>query len=471
MLSLVLFGFVAHSQKTWSLEECINYALEHNIQVKQSLLNVDYSEAQLFQSKMDLIPSLNLGATHGYNWGQTVDLYTNEFATDRVQSNNFYASSNVTLFAGFQKINTIKKHQIDLLRSRYDADQFMDDISLNIAIAYLQVIYYREMVGIYETQQSVTLQQVERTSKLVEAGTLARGDLLTIQAQAANEELQVTNMHNSLDISILTLVQLLDLPDTKDFTVGSPNLQLKEELPTATTPENIFQMALEKRADVKSSKLQVESSMKELQIAKGSMSPSISVGGSWGTGYSGAAREITGFSDPYLPDIPTGATANGVPVYNYTSDITYGTKAFADQFRDNNNQTLTASLNIPIFNGYRSRSAIANALIGVENARLNLESTKLNLRKVIQQAYADAIASLKTYNSAELKLSANEEAFLYAQEKFNVGLINSLDYNTAKKDRDNAQSEMLQAKYDFIFKSVILEFYMGNPLSLQQWQK
>lgn len=470
MLAILLIGTGTFAQKTWTLEECINYALEHNIQVKQSLLNVEYSEAQLFQSKMDLVPSLNLGASHGYNWGQTVDLYTNEFATDMVQSNNFYASSGVTLFGGFQKINTIKKYQIELLRSRYNADQFMDDVSLNIAIAYLQVIYYREMVGIYEAQQDVTRQQVDRTAKLVEAGTLARGDLLTIEAQAANEELQITNMRNSLDLSILTLAQLLDLPDTKDFAIGSPNLQLKEELPTALTPENIYQLALEKRADVKSSELGVESSMKDLHIAKGSMSPSISLSGSWGTGYSGAAREVTGFSDPYLSDSPVGATANGVSVFNYTSDVTYDTKPFGDQFRDNNNQTLTASLRIPIFNSYSSRTAIANAKINVQNAQLNLETTKLNLRKTIQQAYSDAIASLKTYNSAEVKLTANEESFLYAQEKFNVGLINSLEYNTAKKDRDNAQSERLQAKYDFIFKSVILEFYMGNPLTLQQWQ-
>ena len=470
MMSLVLFGAGAHAQKTWSLEECINYALEHNIQVKQSLLNVELSEATLFQSKMDLIPSLNLGATHGYNWGQTIDLYTNEFATDRTQSNNFYASSNVTVFSGFQKINTIRKNQINLLRSKYDADQFMDDVSLNIAIAYLQVIYYREMVGIYEAQQDVTRQQVERTSKLVDAGTLARGDLLTIQAQAANEELQVTNMQNSLEISVLTLAQLLDLPDTKDFSIGSPNLMLKEELPTALSAINIYELALEKRADVKSSELAVESSIKDLDIAKGYMSPSISLGGSWGTGYSGAARQATDFSDPYLSDVAFGATANGVPVYSYTSDVTYGTKPFGEQFSDNNNQTLTAQLNIPIFNGFRTRTAIANAKIGVENAKLNLETTKLNLRKTIQQAYADAIAALKTYHSAEMKLTANEEAFLYAQEKFNVGLINSLEYNTAKKDRDNAQSEMLQAKYDFIFKAVILEFYMGNPLTLQQWQ-
>ncbi len=470
IVSLLCLVFSLAAQKQWSLEECINYALENNIQVKQSMLNIDRSEIALQQSKLNMIPSLNLGATHGYNWGQTIDLYTNEFATDRVQSNNFYAQSNVTLFSGFQKINTIKRNQIELLRNKYNTDQFMDDVSLNIAIAYLQVIYYREMVGVYQAQVEVTKQQVERTSKLVEAGTLARGDLLTIQAQAASEELQVTTMQNSLDLAVLTLAQLLDLPDTKDFSVASPDLQLKEQLPTSMNVENIYATALEHRADVKSSELAVESTMKDLDIAKGAHSPTISLSGSWGTGYSGAARDVASISDPYLANDPIGATANGVAVYNYTADVSYQTKGFTDQMVDNNNKTLTAYLQIPIFNGYQTRSSIARAKINVEDARLGLETTKLNLRKTIQQAWADALASMKTYHSAEMKLTASEEAFLYAQEKFNVGLINSLEYNTAKKDRDNAQSEMLQSKFDFIFKSVILEFYMGKPLSLQQWQ-
>lgn len=462
--------FSLNAQKTWTLEQCIDYALEHNIQVKQSLLNVDMYEANLLQSKLDLVPTFNAGATHGYNWGQTIDLYTNEFATDRVQSNNFYASTGVTLFSGFQKINTIKKYQIDLLKSRYDADQFMDDVSLNIAIAYLQVLYYREMVAVANVRLDVTMQQVSRTEKLVEAGTLARGDLLTIEAQAANEELQLTNTVNSLDLSVLTLAQLLDLPEVNDFVVAEPKLLLKEEMPTAQSVESIYATALETRADVKSSELAVESSMKSLAIAKGMQTPSLSLSGNWGTGYSGAARQVSSVSDPYLSDMPFGATANGVPIYNYTADATYATKPFSDQLKDNNNQTLTAYLNIPIFNGWRTRSAICNAKINVENSQLTLQTTKLNLRKTIQQAYADATASLKTYYSAEKTQTASDEAFQYAQEKFNLGLINSFEYNTAKKDRDMSQSEMVQAKFDFIFKSVILEFYMGNPITLKQWQ-
>ncbi|PID95023.1 MAG: hypothetical protein CSA95_01725 [Bacteroidetes bacterium] len=470
-LSLFLSLSEISAQKEWSLEECIDYALEHNIQVKQRLLTMESREVALFQSKMDLIPSLDLGGSHGYNWGQTVDLYTNNFATDRVQSNNFYASSNVILFAGFQKINTIKRNQIELLRSRYDTDQFMDDISLNIATAYLEVLYYREMLAIYEAQEAVTAQQVAQTAKLVEAGVLARGDLLSMEAQAANEALQLTNTRNALDLALLTLAQLLDFPDANDFTIRFPSLRLKEELPVTFTPEQIYLAALQTRADIKREELAMESSLKTLGIAKGSMTPSLSLSGSWGTGYSGAAQEVIGISAPHLGSVPVGATANGVPVFDYTAEVTYGRKPWGDQLKNNSNQTLTASINIPIFNGYRARTAIANARIGVENARLDLEVTKQRLRKTIQQAYSDALASLKSYQSGERKLVANQEAFLYAQEKLNAGLINALEYNTTKKDRDQAHSEVLQAKYDFIFKSVILEFYMGNPLSLKPWQE
>ncbi|MCK9168353.1 MAG: TolC family protein [Bacteroidales bacterium] len=467
---LFLMVSLVNGQKNWTLEECITYALDHNIQVKQSMLTIENQETGLLQSKLNLFPSLNLGASHGYNWGQAIDLYTNEFATDRVQSNNFYASSSFTVFNGFQKINTIKKNQINLLRSQYETDQFMDDVSLNIAIAYLQVLYYREMVTIYEKQQEVMQQQVARTEKLVVAGTLARGDLLTIQAQAANEEFQMTNTRNTLEMSILNLAQLLDLPDTENFSIASPALVIKDELPTSMSVDNIYYTALEHRADVKSTELAIESASKDLNIAKGMQSPAVSLSANWGTGYSGAAKEVTDISTPYLASTPFGITANGVNVFNYTADATYRTIPFNQQFRENNNQTLTAYLSIPIFNGYQTRTAIANAKIGLENARLTHQTTLMNLRKTIQQAYADALASLKTYHAAELKLTANDESFLYAQEKFNVGMINSLEYNTAKKDHDIAQSEMLQSKYDFIFKSVILEFYMGKPLSLQPWQ-
>jgi outer membrane protein len=214
------------AQEVWTLEKCVEYALTNNIQVKQQLLQVKSEQALLQQDKLSLLPSLNGGASHGYNFGQTIDRYTNEFATDRVQTDNFYLGSTVTLFQGFQKINQVKQRQVDLIAAQYDKDKFMDDISLSIATGYLQILYYNEMVKTTENQLKSTELQSARLKKLVDAGALAQGDFYTLEAQRALENSQVVSARNNLDLAHLTLVQMLDLPTTEGFSIESPDLEL-----------------------------------------------------------------------------------------------------------------------------------------------------------------------------------------------------------------------------------------------------
>ncbi|MEZ5147499.1 MAG: TolC family protein [Bacteroidales bacterium] len=201
----------AQDAKVWTLEECINYALDHNINIKKQYLNQQYQEEVLLQSKLGVLPSVNGFASHGYNWGQRVDPFTNEFATDRVRSNNIYVSGDLNLFSGFQQVNIIKRNKLDLLKAQYDADYYQDDIAISVATEYLQMLYYMEYVGIARNQLEITKQQVDRTSKLVEAGTLAKGDLLIIEAQLASEELSLVQAENNLALSRLNLTQLLEL--------------------------------------------------------------------------------------------------------------------------------------------------------------------------------------------------------------------------------------------------------------------
>jgi len=475
LCSLVLITSLK-AQEVWTIEKCVEYALTNNIQVKQQLLLVKNQQAMLQQDKLSMLPSLNAGATHGYNFGQTVDRYTNTFATDRVQTDNFYLGSSVTLFEGFQKLNQVKQRQIDLEATQYDKDKFMDDITLLIATGYLQILYYKELVKTAENQLSATELQAERLKKLVDAGALAQGDYYTIEAQRALENSQVVSARNNLGISYLTLVQMLDLPSTEGFEIESPDLELGLQLELNLTAEQIYSFALETQPSIKSAEAKVKSSELGLSLAQGGQSPSLVLQGSIGSGYSGAAKELTSYT-PYIPDIYTTPPAgyipagNGLPeqkVWTFAGTSVYDTKSFNNQFNDNFNKSVSLNLNIPIFNGWSTRTNISRAKINVENTRYNLELSKLDLRKTIQQAYADAKAALNNYEASVTGVNAARESFRYAEQKFNVGALNSVDYNNSKKDLEKAESDQIQAKYEFIFKSTVLDFYMGKPITLKR---
>ncbi|MDT8393097.1 MAG: TolC family protein [Bacteroidales bacterium] len=455
------------AQKMWSLQDCINYAIEHNLDIKKQVLVVETNKANLLQTKLNTLPSVNAGASMVNNWGRTIDRFTNEFATERVRSDNLYIQGSMTLFSGLQKVNMIRKNQLALDYSRFYLDNLMDDISLTVAGYYLDILFNKELLIIAREQLDVTKQQVNRMEKLVKAGTLARGDLLNIQAQAAREELQVVEAENRLEISYLSIMQLIDYPVAEDFDVLVPRLRSVEETSIDLTSDQVYSYAVLNRPEVKLAKLGVDIAQKDIALAKGQQSPTLSLSGSWGSGYSG--RNVIG--DQVVINNPQiGFTENGEPVYSI-SDYTFldniTTKPWFDQLEDNNNRTVGFYLNIPIFNGWQTRNVITRAKIAMESAEYDLQLTRNNLRKVIEQSYADALAALKRFGSATKQVEAQSEAFKYAQQKFDVGLLNSVEYNEIKKEMTLAQSELLQAKYDYIFKTTILSFYMGNSLSIE----
>jgi outer membrane protein len=461
---LVFSGFSLSAQKAWTLEDCIDHAFKNNIQIKQFMLGVESAEIGLTQSRMNMLPNLNGYVSHGWNWGQTIDRFTNQFATARVQSNNFYGQSSFTVFNGFQKMNTVRQNELDLMATKLDADNFMDDIALNIATAYLQILFAQELLEIAENQLDITNQQALRMEKLVTAGTLARGDLLVIEAQVAADELQVVTAKNNLDMSYLILAHMLDLPSADGFKIVRPEIELYETQSMTMSPEQIYNSAVVKRPAIKSTELRIESATKGLAIARGGQSPRFDMSASWGTGFSGAQKIG---KDEYIDPIQIGFDSNGEPVYsNIVQYGSFETKPFGDQFKDNNNRTLNFSLNIPIFNGWFTRSSISRARIGIENAQYEYEYARLQLNKTIHQAYADATASLKKYAASGKRVEASEESFKYAEQRFNIGMLTALDYNNSLNDLQRAQSEMLQAKYDYVFKTKVLDFYMGIPITL-----
>ncbi len=464
---IIVAGANAQENKVWTLEECINYALDHNINVKKQYLNVQLQDEVLLQSKLGMLPNFNGFASHGYNWGQRIDPFTNEFATDRVRSNNLFLQGDLNLWSGFRQLNTVRKNKLSFQQAQYNADFFKDDISISVATEYLQTLFYLEFVEIAQNQLDITNQQVERTNKLVEAGTLAKGDLLTIEAQQASEELSLVDAQNNLALAYLNLSQLMELSTPEGMEVEKPELGLLDE-PQLYRPETLYTTAVESRPEIKSAEMGVEVSEMDLKIARGNYYPRLSLNGSIGSGYSGANRLG---EDPfeYLPQI--GVTEAGQAVFP-TAPLTgygaYNPKPFSDQLKDNLNETMNLNLSIPIFNGWVTRSNVAQAKIGIENANLDLELQKNNLYKILQQAYNDALSAYNRHKAAAKKVQATSEAFKYAEQKFNVGLINSVEYNDAKKEYNNALSEQIQAKYDYVFRITVIDFYLGKPLTFQR---
>lgn len=432
---LLLFS----QQKQWTFEECIAHALANNIQIKQQEIMTRYQESTLEQSKLNLLPSINGSANHYYSFGRAYDETSNRYTEgETVQSNSFTVGSNLSLFNGLVNYNTIQKNKYELLATEQDLEGFRDNISLNVALAYLQILLNNELVATTAAQVELTKQQIDRTAKLVDAGSLARGNLLDIEAQAAREELQLITLQNQLAISLLTLAQLLELPSADNFEIEIPAIEV-DPVAFESNPDSIYTVAEKIRPEILGAEYKLKGAEYDLSIARGGRSPQLSMGAQWNTAYSD----------------------------NRINLVTLEPYDFGTQLDINRNGAVGFVLNIPILNGWMVNTRIKNSKLGIENSRYALENTKKQLYKNIQQAYTDATGALKRYYSSQKAVSSMEEAYRYAEQKLNVGLVTAVDYNQSKTQLLNAQSEMAQAKYEYVFKTKVLEFYKGIPLSLQ----
>lgn len=435
-------SFIRAQEKVWTLEECIKYALDNNIQIKQQVLQTQYQENTLQQSKLNLLPTLSGSASHNYSFGRALDETTYKFTDNQnIQSNSFYAGGNLNLFNGLINYNTIQKNKNNLLASELDLQKIKDNIALNIALGYLQIILNNELVNTTSGQLQITKQQIEKTRKMVDAGSLARGNLLQIEAQAASEELQLINLQNQLTISYLNLSQMLELKTPEGFKIQVPEISIDTNTVITGRIDEIFAQASSVRPEIKSAELKLASSEYDLKIANGSRSPRLTMNHSFSTRYSDVAIKPSN------------------PLETYT---------FSEQLNDNINYGVGFTLNIPVLNGWQINRNIKNSKINIESSRFSLENEKKQLYKNIQQAYADAVAALKKYGSSMKAVASMEESFRYTEQKFNVGMVTPVDYNASKTQLLNAQSNMSQAKYEFIFKTKVLDFYKGLPLSLNK---
>jgi outer membrane protein len=445
---LASLGSIHPQEKVWSLEECIKYAIDNNIQIKQQVLQTQFQENSLEQSKFTLLPTLNGQASHNYSFNRTLDQTTYQYVDQNGQSNQFYIGGSLNLFNGLQNYNTIRKNKYQLLASELDLQSIKDNISLSIALAYLQILLNNELVTTTGNQLQITNQQIDRTKKMFDAGSVAKGSLLQIEAQAASEELQLINLKNQLDISYLNLTQMLELQSPEGFKVLIPEISIDTNIAITGSVNDIFTQAQGLRPEIKSAELNLTVSELDLKIARGGRSPRLSMNHSMGTMYSNIRQKIIGI-DP-------------------VSGPVYGEYPFSEQFNDNMNYGVGFSLTLPILNGWQVNTNISNSRLNIENSRYTLENEKKQLYKNIQQSYADAVAALKKYSASMKALTSMEESFRYTEQKFNVGMVTPVDYNAAKTQLLNTQSDMAQAKYEFIFKTKVLDFYKGLPLNLNQ---
>lgn len=471
VLFAVLFLLSAKAQTEWTLQRCIDYAFQHNIQIKQGALNIDLSEANRNQSMAGTLPSLNASASHGYNWGQTIDPFTNQFATERIRSNSFGISSTVTIFNGFQQMNSIRQNNLLLEASKKDLERQKNDVALNVANAYLNVLFNQELLKIAESNLLNSSQQVDRLRKLVEVGAAPKGNLYDIESQMATDEASLIQAENNLSLSYLALTQLLQMPsqEADDFVIASPNIEDIEQTQLVSNSGAVVNSALNSFPEIKSAEINVLSAEKGLSIAKGTISPSLTARFSYGTGYSGANQFVT--SADTLGSVPIGEVAGTgqtvLSLFPQTIPTDFETKGFSEQLTDNVNQSLFFSLNIPIFNGLSSRTAIQRAKINHESAKLNLELAKNTLTQNVERAYADAQAAYRSYQASERSVQASEEAMKYATVRYEEGVINAVDYTTARVRLDNARADMLRNKYQYLFRTKVVDFYLGKALTLR----
>lgn len=464
--SLMLSAQTAELPEKWTLEQCIAYAHENNIQVQQNILNKRIAEQDLKASKYSVLPNLNGSASHIYNFGQTIDPFTNTFATTQVRSNQLALTSSMTLFDGWRNINNVKLNQAQVEVSKYDLETLKNDISLNIANSYLTILFNKELAKNAERQLKVTEIQVDRIQKQVDAGTLPMGSLQEIQAQYASEELQLVNAENQLKLSKINLAQLLNLENSESFDVDAPNLEDFQGVSELITPGALYETALDQMPQIKRAEYNYFAAEKSKSLARGSYYPTLTLSGSIGSGYSGANQELVGLEN--LGFQPTGAiTSSGDAVLSPAFNRIFEDKSFTDQLDDNFNKSIGFRLSVPLFNGLNSRTNVQKAKLNAQSAQLNLDNAKLQLRQNIESAHAEAVAALKRYKAAEKSVQALETSFEYTNQRFSVGLVNSFDFNNEKNRLNNAQSELLQAKYDYIFKTKVLDFYRGQALSFK----
>lgn len=454
-------------QREWTLQECIQYALENNISVKQSALDVDLADIQISDAFGNFLPGVNASASNSWNTGLTQNVTTGILQTQTTRNFSAGVTAGMTLFDGLRNLKQYQYAKMAKLASEYSLEQMKDDVALFVANAYLQVLFNKENLKVIQAQHQITMEQLERAQALVEAGSLPRGDLLEIRATAANEEQRMIVAQNQIEISLISLAQMLLIKDYQNFDIVERDYDVFGSEILDVPVSEVIDVAEEERYEVKVAELNRDLAGKSLEIAKGAYWPSLGAFFNYNTRESGAGRFIAAGLDPDEPFREIGfvqSTEEVVVAPNMATEIG-NPLPFFEQLQLNDGISYGVQLSVPVFNGFATRNQVKRNEVGVLRSEYQLEQTRLDLEANVYQAYTDARGSLKAYEAALIAREAQIQAYEYATERYNVGMTNAFDFSQAKFNLENAEIEVVRAKYDYIFKLKVLELYFGIPIT------
>lgn len=422
------FGF---SQKKWTLKECVNHALESNISVQQNKLNVQLASLDVKDAKGNFLPNLFGSSTAGLGFGLVV------INGQRVQTDNFNSSiglnSNTTLFNGFVNLNTYKQAKLGVESSKLDLERIQNDVSLLVVNAYLNILFAKENLTVAKVQYEISNTQIEAAKNRFESGAIAKGDLLNTESTAATNLQNLIAQQNALDLATLNLAQLLQV-SSDGFDIVTIEADVFSNTLLYENSGIVYNKALTTQPQIDNAKLSVENADLAIEVAKGALMPTLSF----------------------------NARANTNYVSRFDTE-TFGSNAnFLNQLEDELGYSFVLSLSIPIFNRFQTRNNIDRSFINRETSLLNLENEKLQLQQTIEQAFLDVKSALKSYEAAQISLVAQQEAFKNAQERFNFGAMTLFDFDQIRNRFVNAESTLIRAKYDYAFKTKVLQFYYGE---------
>lgn len=435
IVKILFIGFsislgAQQSQRTMNLEQCIDYALENNISIKELKLQALIAENEVKRASGNLLPKVSAGASQSANVFHNSTVKVNSFST---QFN--FIQADWTIFNGFRNIHQHDKSLLDGEIAKKNWEILENDVVLNIANTYLQVLFNKALVEIAESQLNLSQKQLDIVKIQYEGGVVPLANIADVEAVVAQDELTLVQRKNTVQSSILQLKSLLQLPLDMDLNVEDVDVE-KYMNQLAISPTSIvFEKAIAIRPEITLKKIQMESAQKNLEIAEAGVLPTVSLGYGFGTGY------------------------------------TYFNKGkvdgFGDQFLDNLGHSLTLSVNIPIFDGYQNKTNVANAKINQENAALDLANEEYKLRQQIEMSYLDAVNAKKTYEASLKNVEARTTALDFNQKRYKGGFSNVLDFEIAKNNWVAAKGNLVQAKYDFLFKVKVLEFYTNNKFDIR----
>ncbi|AVR45332.1 transporter [Christiangramia fulva] len=464
---LLLFGSVLQAQqKEWTLEECVNYALENNLSVKQAQLDTELSSIEKRDALGNFIPNINGQATNAWNTGLTQNVTTGILQNQTVRNFSAGVTASLTLFDGLRNFKALQRARISQLAAEYSLDKMKDDIALFVADAYLQVLFNKQDLQVIKAQNELTQQQLERTRDLVDAGVLPEGDLLEIKATDADEKQRIILAQNLIKISLISLAQTLGIKDYENFNIVERDYDIFGNEILANSVYDVIEKAKKERSEIKIAEANKELAEKDVEISKGAYLPTLGAFFNYNTRESGQGRIIGSEIDPENPTRQIGLVQETEQIVVAPNMIpTLGSPLpFFDQLSYNDGMTYGFQLNIPFLNGFASRNQVRRSQVAAKRAQFNLEQAELDLEANVYQAYTDAQGAFQAYEAAIVAANAQEKAFEYANERYDVGLTNSFDFSQAKLRYENSQREVLRAKYDYIFKLKVVELYFGIPV-------